>query len=183
QGASRLVLAGVLLVGTAACASDAEPDSDQAQSTATDDATGESDDGGNGDVDVDVGDESFSVEDGEGNSMSMEASTEVPDVITDLVSLPDGFSPQGTTETTIEGGVSTMVMGTLETDDPAGVLADIETAVAAEGFETVSNSEIGGEMFTLMMVKKDEANVTVGIIDDQEDGPAEMNVTVTQMGG
>lgn len=160
HGVGGLALTGVLLVGATGCS--------------------EASDG----ADVDVDDDGVSVQDGEGQGFSAEASTEVPDAVAELVELPEAFTAEGTTETTLEAGESTMVVGTIDTDDPAAVIADIEETLAAEGLETLSNSEVGGEMYSLIMYVEDGVQVTVAIIDDGEaDEPAEMNVTVMRPTG
>lgn len=46
-----------------------------------------------------------------------------------------------------------------------------------------ANSELGGEMVTLSMVKENEPSVTVAIIADNDNQPADMTVTVTDVGG
>lgn len=160
HGVGGLALTGVLLVGATGCS------------------------GTSGGADLDIDDDGVSVQDDEGQGFSAEASTEVPDAIGDLVPLPEEFTAEGTTETTLDDGVSTMVVGTIDTDDPAAVMADIEQALAAEGLETLSNSEVGGEMYSLIMYVEDDVQVTVGIVDDGEaDEPAEMNVTVMRPTG
>lgn len=171
-GAGALVVAGVLAMGTAACSSD---DVAGAIADAAGDAAG---------VDVDTDGDGVSVQDDQGNGFSMQAGGEVPAEVSDVVPVPDGFTAEGTTETTIDEGVSHMVQGTIASDDPGAVMDEIESALAAEGFETLTNSDIGGEMYSLLMSKEGVAQVTVAIIDDGDAGePAEMTITVMRPTG
>ena len=179
HGGRTLAVASVLLVSAAGCGSDADPEPESAQEadTAPDTGGDEGQDGGAPNVDIE--DDGMSVETGDGTGFSVESSAEVPAEISDLVSLPDGFTAQGTTEVSSEDGGGITVGGTIDTDDPAAVIDDIEAALTDDGFETAAKSELG-ELFTLSMVKEGEAHVTVGIIINEE-GPANMNVTVGQL--
>lgn len=169
HGAGALAIAGLLAAGAAGCSSDdiAEQAIEQAA-----DAAG-------GDVDIDQEGESFSVDTGDGEGFSVESTDEVPAEVADLVPIPDGFAVESVTDTQMgEDGDGTSVQGQIDTDDPKAVLDEIEAALADDGFETQTNSDIGGEMFTLMMTKEGEASVTISIIVEDEAEPAVMNLMV-----
>lgn len=164
-----LTSVGVLAAGVAGCSSVADKVAEEAVGAAV-----------GSDVDIDTDDDGVSVDTGNGE-FSMESTAEVPAVVSDLLPVPDDFVAEGTQNVTIEDGEMTQVMGTIATDDPAAVLDEIEQALAADGFETTTNSSVGGEMFTLLMGKEGVATVTVAIIDDGDAGePAEMNISVMQ---
>ncbi len=162
-----LAAVGTLAAGAAGCSAVSEKVADKALDSAV-----------GGDVDVDSDDGTVSVDTGDGG-FSVESSAEVPTEVSDLVDVPDEFVAETTQNVDVDDGVMTQVIGKIPADDPAAVLEGIEQDLAADGFETITNSDVGGEMFTLVTGKEGVANVTVAIIADGDEGePAEMNITV-----
>lgn len=163
--AGRLLLLAGILSASVGCSAIAE----QATETAVEQAAG-------GDVEID--DDGVSVEGENGDSMSMGAADEVPAEISEVVTLPDGFTVESAFETTQSGSDAIAVTGVLADADPQGVIDDIETQLVDRGWETLNKGDIGGEMFNLM-VTGPEQSVSANIIVE-DDGPADMTVMLLQ---
>ncbi|MFO8074645.1 MAG: hypothetical protein ACQETV_05050 [Actinomycetota bacterium] len=124
----------------------AEPDDsgDDAEDDAEDDDA-EPDDSGDGDAEPDDA-EDAAPEEGE-SAEDAQSGLEVPAEVTDLIELPEGFTPD-----TVLADVENASAGTLETSiggetpgDPDDLVAEVGEAVTAGGFDLVETEEITAE--------------------------------------
>jgi hypothetical protein len=152
-----VVAAGTLAAG---CQSAADRLTESAAERALGAVTGE-------DVDLDVREGRMSV-DTEDGSFSVGASTEVPDRIVAVAPIPAGFEPASTFEHSDDGQRGVTVSGLLPITIAGTVLDDIEAAMASDGWEQMSRTNIDDELLSLGLQRGDDAfNVNL-IVDGDE---------------
>jgi hypothetical protein len=154
-----VLLLAVLTIITTGCQSAGERLTEAAAERALGAATGE-------DVDLDVREGRMSVETDEG-SFSVGAATEVPDRIAAAIPVPAGFEPLQTFEQREATSTGVSVSGRHGRRRPAAVLDELETALAADGWETVNRMNLNDQILSLHLEREGAVvNVNVAVEGD-----------------
>jgi hypothetical protein len=164
-----VLLLAVLSVVVTGCQSAGERLGETATERALSAATGE-------DVDLDVREGRMSVETDEGG-FSVGTSGEVPDRISAVVAVPDGFEPMQTFEQRHGDQQGVSVSGRI-TGDLAAALDAMEAALTGDGWETVDRMNLNDQILSLHLeregavvnlngaVEGDDAMLTIMLLEE-----------------
>lgn len=149
----------VLVLATAGCSSIAE--------RATESAIGSMSDG---EVDLDLSEGGMAIEGEDGESLSFGSSTDVPDEIAAVITVPDGFEPHSTVENSeTDGTDGVTVIGTIPTDDPAGLMDGIETQLTGDGWERIGHTNQSDQLI-MASYERGEDSFTAQVMVDEGEG-------------
>lgn len=143
----------VLLLGTAGCGAITERVTESALGAMSD-----------GNVDLDLASGGMSVEGPDGESLSFGATSDVPDVIADLIDLPSDFQAASTVEQSEGDRMGTTVVGSVSTSDPVALLEGLEADLVGDGWEREAFSNVNEQMVMVGLSRGEDENLNLSVV-------------------